>query len=112
MPDYHLYDEYVGRQIARGIKPQTYSDYMDYSIGFTTRGCFRKCPFCVNQKYDHVFRHSPVKEFFDPSRKHIYLWDDQFFGFPKWQEVASARRPQKQAATTRTEEAISPRKVI
>ena len=75
------------RQIARGIKPQTYSDYMDYSIGFTTRGCFRKCPFCVNQKYDHVFRHSPVKEFFDPSRKHIYLWDDQFFGFPKWQEV-------------------------
>ena len=25
MPDYHLYDEYVGRQIARGIKPQTYS---------------------------------------------------------------------------------------
>ena len=37
MPDYHLYDEYVGRQIARGIKPQTYSDYMDYSIGFTTR---------------------------------------------------------------------------
>ena len=66
MPDYHLYDEYVGRQIARGIKPQTYSDYMDYSIGFTTRGCFRKCPFCVNQKYDHVFRHSPVKEFFDP----------------------------------------------
>ena len=87
MPDYHLYDEYVGRQIARGIKPQTYSDYMDYSIGFTTRGCFRKCPFCVNQKYDHVFRHSPVKEFFAPSRKHIYLWDDQFFGFPKWQEV-------------------------
>ena len=28
-----------------------------------------------------------MKEFFDPSRKHIYLWDDQFFGFPKWQEV-------------------------
>ena len=87
MPDYHLYDEYVGRQIARGIKAQTYSDYKDYSIGFTTRGCFRKCPFCVNQKYDHVFRHSPVKEFFDPSRKHIYLWDDNFFGFGGWQAV-------------------------
>ena len=87
MPDYHLYDEYVGRQIARGIKAQTYSDYQDYSIGFTTRGCFRKCPFCVNQKYDHVFRHSPVKEFFDPSRKHIYLWDDNFFGFGGWQAV-------------------------
>ena len=99
MPDYHLYDEYVGRQIARGIKPQTYSDYMDYSIGFTTRGCFRKCPFCVNQKYDHVFRHSPVKEFFDPSRKHIYLWDDQFFGFPKWQEVLDELHTSAQGLT-------------
>ena len=87
MPDYHLYDAFVGRQISRGIRPQTYSDYMDYSIGFTTRGCFRKCSFCVNQKYSRVFRHSPVKEFFDPSRRHIYLWDDNFFGFPRWQEV-------------------------
>ena len=62
MPDYHLYDEYVGRQIARGKQ-------------------FRPIYLPVS------FRHSPVKEFFDPSRKHIYLWDDQFFGFPKWQEV-------------------------
>ena len=100
MPDYHLYDEYVGKQIARGIKAQTYSDYMDYSIGFTTRGCFRKCPFCVNQKYDHVFRHSPVKEFFDPSRKHIYLWDDQFFGFPR-RSSTSWRRPAAGSSSAR-----------
>lgn len=87
MPDYHLYDEYIGAEIARGIKPNKFSDYMDYSIGFTTRGCFRKCSFCVNEKYDHVFRHSPVEEFLDKSRKYIYLWDDNIFGYPKWHEV-------------------------
>lgn len=87
MPDYHLYDTYVGNEIARGIKPQHFSDYMDYSIGFTTRGCFRKCSFCVNKKYNHAFRHSKVSEFFDKSRRHIYLWDDNFFAYNKWYEV-------------------------
>ena len=87
MPDYHLYDEYIGKEIARGIKPAKFADYMDYSIGFTTRGCFRKCSFCVNKKYDHVFRHSSVEEFLDKSRKYIYLWDDNILGYPKWKEV-------------------------
>lgn len=86
-PDYHLYDSYVEKEIARGIKPIHFSDYKDYSIGFTTRGCFRKCSFCVNKKYDHVFRHSKVSEFFDNSRKYIYLWDDNFLGYLKWQDV-------------------------
>ncbi len=86
MPDYSLYDKFVGREIARGIK-LNFSDYLEYSIGFATRGCFRKCEFCVNKKYDRVFRHSSVKEFFDKSRKNIYLWDDNFLGYKKWNEV-------------------------
>lgn len=87
MPDYHLYDSYVFKEIARGIKPKHFSDYMDYSIGFTTRGCFRKCSFCVNKKYDRVVRHSSVGEFFDEDRRYIYLWDDNVLGYPKWQDV-------------------------
>lgn len=87
MPDYHLYDEFIGTEIARGIKPNRFDDYVNYSIGFTTRGCFRKCEFCVNEKYDHVFRHAPVSEFLDKSRKYIYLWDDNVLGYPKWQEI-------------------------
>ena len=87
MPDYHLYDDFIASEIARGISPKKFSDYMDYSIGFTTRGCFRKCSFCVNEKYDRVFRHSPVSEFLDPTRKYIYLWDDNILGYPKWKEV-------------------------
>lgn len=64
-----------------------YCDYLDYSIGFTTRGCFRKCSFCVNKKYSHVFRASPVSEFLDESRPAIYLWDDNFMASPDFNEI-------------------------
>jgi hypothetical protein len=33
-----------------------------------------KCQFCVNQKYDHVFLHSPLEEFYDPARKKYVCW--------------------------------------
>ena len=84
MPDYHLYDEWVYKQIEDGVKSTEFKEYLDYSIGFITRGCFRKCPFCVNQKYDHVFEHSPLEEFYDPTRKKICLLDDNFLGFSDW----------------------------
>lgn len=87
MPDYHLYDEWVQAQIASGKKPMEFSYYTDYSIGFLTRGCFRKCAFCVNQNYNRVQRHSPLTEFFDPTRPKICLLDDNFLGCPAWKEM-------------------------
>ena len=66
---------------------QQFKEYTDYSIGFLTRGCFRKCQFCVNQKYNHVFLHSPLKEFLDESRKKICLLDDNFLGCKHWKEI-------------------------
>ena len=86
MPDYNLYKEYVQKEVSRGMKQSHFVDYIDYSIGFLTRGCFRKCSFCVNQKYDKVFKHSPIEEFLDKTRKYIYLWDDNFLGYPKWDD--------------------------
>lgn len=86
-PDYELYDKYIEREINRGIKPQKFTDYIDYSIGFSTRGCFRKCSFCVNKKYDKVLEHSPISEFLDTSRKYIHLWDDNFLGYENWSEI-------------------------
>lgn len=87
MPDYHLYDDWVSQQIASGKKPTKFSYYKDYSIGFLTRGCFRKCAFCVNKNYNRVQRHSPLEEFFDPSRPKICLLDDNFLGCPAWKEM-------------------------
>lgn len=101
MPDYHLYDEWIENEVLRAEAEAKkakknfnrtnymvqFKEYTDYSIGFMTRGCFRKCPFCVNQKYDHVFRHSPLEEFYDPSRKKICLLDDNFLGCPEWRNI-------------------------
>lgn len=98
-PDYHLYDEWIEQQIAGGIKRNEFKEYLDYSIGFITRGCFRKCGFCVNKKYNHVFSHSPLEEFYDPTRKKICLLDDNFFGYKDWKpallELQATKKPFK-----------------
>lgn len=87
MPDYHIYDKFIEHDTKHENKDVYWKDYTDYSIGFATRGCFRKCAFCVNQKYDRVKFHSHISEWIDQSRKGIYLWDDNIFAYGKWKEV-------------------------
>lgn len=87
MPDYHLYDDWVDEQLLSGGKRSEYVYYLDYSIGFLTRGCFRKCTFCVNQNYDRVHIHSALSEFLDPERKKICMLDDNFLGCSAWREM-------------------------
>ena len=83
-PDYSLYSDYVSGQINKGVKPSTLRCFTDYSIGFLTRGCFRKCDFCVNKRYDRCVTHSPLFEFYDDTRKKIMLLDDNILAGPKW----------------------------
>lgn len=87
MPDYHLYDNWVDNQLKNGGKRQNYKYFLDYSIGFLSRGCFRHCSFCVNKNCDSVELHSPLNEFLDPDRKKICLLDDNVFGSPKWRNI-------------------------
>ena len=87
MPDYHLYDDYVNQKILDGCKRNDFKYYLDYSIGFLTRGCFRQCEFCVNQNYKKVVVHSPLSEFIDPSRKKVCLLDDNFLGCANWKDI-------------------------
>ena len=87
MPDYSLYDDYIHLQVSKGKNIKSFYAYTDYSIGFLTRGCFRKCNFCVNKKYDRAVRHAYIEEFLDSSRKKIYLWDDNILAFEGWKEV-------------------------
>ncbi len=100
-PDYHLYDAWIadevqkaeltklkeGKNFNKSSFMTQFKEYTNYSIGFLTRGCFRRCPFCVNQKYDHVFEHSPLEEFLDQNLKKICLLDDNFLGYPKWKTL-------------------------
>lgn len=105
MPDYHLYDEYVSMMEGSKKSPNYYKDYKEYSIGFLTRGCFRRCPFCINKLEKKVLPYSNLLDFLDNEkdekgklkRPYIYLWDDNFLAYPYWEsllkELINSGRP-------------------
>lgn len=82
MPYYDLYSGFIQQKISEGRKPIHYIDYMKYSIGFLTRGCFRHCPFCVNKLETSSTPYSKLEWFLDNEkdengklvRPYIYLW--------------------------------------
>jgi len=86
-PDYSLYDNWVQEQKVLGANNNDLKYYTDYSIGFTTRGCTRKCPFCVNRHSSTVLLASPIDEFFDLERKQICLLDDNIFAYKNWKII-------------------------
>lgn len=105
MPDYHLYDEFVSVMETVKTSSKYYKDYKEYSIGFLTRGCFRRCPFCVNKLERKTMLYSNLNDFLDQERDekgklvrpYIYLWDDNFLASPYWEtlldELIATGRP-------------------
>jgi len=106
MPDYHLYDDFIGIMETIKRSPAYYKDYKEYSIGFLTRGCFRRCPFCVNKLEQKAMPYSNLNDFLDNEvdettgrlkRPYIYLWDDNFLASPHWEkmldELIATKRP-------------------
>lgn len=102
MPKYDLYQDYIDNEVSNrvnldiqkfkknngGLEPSAeeisgfdakyrrkFKDYLDYSIGFLTRGCVRRCSFCVNKNERIVRPYSELCDFVDESRPYIYLWD-------------------------------------
>jgi len=68
MPDYSLYN-------------------CNYSMGFTSRGCIRKCPFCIVwRKEGYIKNHAPISEFLHPSHNKVMLLDGNFLASPRWKE--------------------------
>ncbi|ANU63400.1 MULTISPECIES: radical SAM protein [Bacteroidales] len=82
MPFYDLYMPFIEERIANGEKRDKYKDYLKYSIGFLTRGCYRHCPFCVNKLENNILPYSKLEWFRDEKRPHIYFWDDNFLAAP------------------------------
>jgi hypothetical protein len=87
IPDYHLYDEWVAQCIEGGTKESEFSYYLEYSIGYLTRGCFRGCHFCVNRNCKRAEAASPLSEFMDESRPKLCFLDDNFLSYPEWREL-------------------------
>lgn len=86
-PYYDLYKSWVDKMIASGRKRSEFIWYLDFSIGFTTRGCIRGCSFCVNKNYKQSSRWSRLGEFYDPARKYICLLDDNMLACKDWREI-------------------------
>jgi len=62
----------------------------DSSILFTSRGCIRKCPFCMVPKIEGKIRSiiDEIQYYIHPSHKKVILWDNNFLASPKWKKMA------------------------
>jgi hypothetical protein len=69
------------------VRPD-YSLYnLDRSMGFTSRGCIRKCKSCVVPfKEGRICDHAPISEFLHPEHDKVILLDNNFLASPKWKE--------------------------
>lgn len=66
------------------IKPDYDLYPSEYSQGFTTRGCIRKCPFCVvPQKEGHIKIHQHPSEFHDDRFNTCMIMDNNLLGAKK-----------------------------
>jgi len=70
MPDYALYG-------------------VDFSMGFTSRGCVRHCGFCIVPEKEGLIRdNAPIAEFWNPEHSKLILLDNNFGASPRWRENA------------------------
>ena len=70
MPDYSLYPG------------------LDYSLGFTSRGCIRRCPWCVvPEKEGNIMPWARIYEFWDRHHRKIILLDNNLLATPNWQQT-------------------------
>jgi hypothetical protein len=66
-PDYTLYPEF------------------DYSMGFSSRGCFRKCGFCIVHEKEGAFRRTQhPQEWYNPAFKKIIFHDNNILADKDW----------------------------
>lgn len=67
---------------------QDYSIYpdCDYSMQFFSRGCIRKCPFCVVREKEGYI-HPVTSMNLNPRGKRIHVLDNNFFANPEWREA-------------------------
>lgn len=89
-PDYSLYDGMVCQLCGHTMRFCKCKDGgtagdIKISMGFTTRGCIRKCPWCVvPQKEGKLKRWMHPKEFYDDRHDTINLLDNNWVADRDW----------------------------
>jgi hypothetical protein len=71
-----------------GVMPD-YSLYPDinYSVGYTQRGCPNACPFCIVPQLEGSFHEvAPISAFHNPNFNNLLLYDNNFFYSKLWKE--------------------------
>lgn len=58
----------------------------DYSILWFSRGCFRRCPFCVVHDKEGMIHPIQPKNI-NPNGKYIKVMDNNFFANPQWKQA-------------------------
>jgi hypothetical protein len=64
------------------------------SIIFTTRGCIRKCPFCVVPKIEGKLKEPKftILPFIHPDHKDVVIWDNNFLASPYVKNILTELR--------------------
>ena len=78
-PDYSLYKNCCSYTSNK--------DFFGCDIGYTSRGCFRRCPFCINRNSRGSVIHSDPAEFVADCNKKITLLDDNVFSCKEWRSI-------------------------
>ena len=87
-PDYDLYTADMIYPKIKGImtkerKREKAQQIVDAGIGFTSRGCIRKCPFCFVPEKEGEFRHDmAIKDIINPRSNIIILHDNNITADP------------------------------
>lgn len=77
------WDIVLPKQIEH-IKPDYDLYHSNFSMGFTTRGCFRNCPFCIVPLKEGKLRENcDIYEFWDKRHIEIVLLDNNILGLRK-----------------------------
>lgn len=87
-PDYDLYtvEEIASRMKGIGTKEHKMkkaAEIVNAGMGFTSRGCIRKCKFCFVPKKEGEFRHdTPIADIINPKSNIIILHDNNLTADP------------------------------
>ncbi len=92
MPAYNIYDGKICERCRNVLpsckcKERPLAGNIDFSMGFTSRGCIRQCDFCVvPEKEGRIREHEDIEDFLHPDHGKLILLDNNLLASPRCME--------------------------